>query len=295
MRRMVLISLTMLVAAAVFGGEEKKAESNALLGCWQGEENATLFYLFEARRCIVSSGGDLNILKVQYAPGKVTWEGKTEAAYEVKGAALTLTCNEQVVKFKKLDKVAPEVELKGLPLGKLDKVAPEKLKEVQEELAKRMKEDQAVRTDAARQGDMQKVDGDNTEYLIKLIQEVGWIDNVRFGRNAAQAAFLIVQHSGHMKLMLAALPEIEKDLKKKVGDPQDYALLYDRLQLFLGEKQRYGTQIGQNANGEAVVLPLEDKAKVEQFRKEIGLFPLAQYLGMFKQMNGGKDVKFSEE
>jgi hypothetical protein len=292
---MMLVSLGMLLAAAVFGGEDKKTEANPLLGCWQGEENAKLLYLFEAQRCIVSSDGDLSILKVKYAPGKVTWDGKTEATYEIKGAALTLTCNEQVVKFKKLDKTAPEVELKGLPLGKPDEVAPEKLKAIQDELAKRMKEDQAVRTDAARRDEMQKIDGENTEYLIKLVQEVGWIDNERFGRKAALGAFLIVQHSGHLQLMMAALPEIEKDLKKKVGDPQDYALLYDRLQLRLGGKQRYGSQLGRNQNGEAVVLPLEDKAKVEQFRKEIGLFPLAQYLGMFKQMNGGKDVKFSDE
>jgi hypothetical protein len=34
---------------------------------------------------------------------------------------------------------------------------------------------------------------------------------------------------------------------------------------------------------------------VEQFRKEIGLFSLAQYIEVFKQVNRIKDVKFQDE
>jgi hypothetical protein len=71
--------------------------------------------------------------------------------------------------------------------------------------------------------------------------------------------------------------------------------LHDRLQLLLGEKQRYGTQMSQNAKGEWVILPLENPGKVEQFRKEIGLFSLAQYIEIFKQVNRIKDVKFQDE
>jgi len=41
------------------------------------------------------------------------------------------------------------------------------------------------------------------------------------------------------------------------------------------------------------VLPLEDKAKVEEFRKAIGLFPLSQYLQIMEQQTG-KKVKFSD-
>ena len=140
---------------------------------------------------------------------------------------------------------------------------------------------------------MASVDAENTKYLRTLVQDLGWIDAKRFGRRTATDAFLIVQHSGDLRLMQGALPEIEKDMKAGIGDPQDYALLYDRLKLNLGERQRYGSQIGQNAKGESVVLPLEDKAKVEEFRKAIGLFPLSQYLEIWKQQTG-KAVKFSD-
>ena len=44
-----------------------------------------------------------------------------------------------------------------------------------------------------------------------------------------------------------------------------------------------------------MVAPLQDRAKVEQFRKEIGLFPLAQYLDIYKQQTGAKEIKYMED
>jgi len=104
-----------------------------------------------------------------------------------------------------------------------------------------------------------------------------------------------VQHSGHIPLMLAALPPIEKDVKAKRLNAQPYALLYDRLQINLGEKQRYGSQLGSNESGELVLMPLEDPARVEELRKEIGIFSLSKYLKFFEKQNGGKAVKMMEE
>lgn len=89
--------------------------------------------------------------------------------------------------------------------------------------------------------------------------------------------------------MTAALPEIEKDVRaKRLPDGQGYALLYDRLQLMLGRKQCYGSQIGQNDKGKLVVLPLEGRARVDEYRKEMSMPPLADYLALFER--GGKKV-----
>jgi hypothetical protein len=162
---------------------------------------------------------------------------------------------------------------------------------VQSELRQRFKADQEVRTIG---GDMQKVDEANTAWLQTVTRKWGWIDARRFGVEAANAAFLIVQHSGNVQLMTVALPEIEKDVKaKRFPDGQAYALLYDRLQLMLGHKQRYGSQIGRNAKGEMVLLPLENQAKVDEYRKEMNMPPLAEYLALFER--GGQKVKFSDD
>jgi hypothetical protein len=171
---------------------------------------------------------------------------------------------------------------------------------VQEELAKRLQADQEVRKDLLKGNDperlkdpaklqaMMKVDAANTAYLVGLVKEVGWIDVERFGVEAANAAFLLVQHSGDLPLMVAVLPLIEKDVKTKRLDGEPYALLYDRLQLMLGGKQRYGTQLGANDKDEPVVAALEDRAKVDQYRKELGMTPLADYLKLFESGTGKK-------
>lgn len=120
------------------------------------------------------------------------------------------------------------------------------------------------------------------------MQEVGWIDVGRFGADAANAAFLLVQHSANTPLMMAALPIIEKDVKAKRLDGEPFALLYDRLQLMLGGKQRYGTQLSANDKEDLVVPALEDRKKVDEYRKELGLPPLAEYLKLFESGTGKK-------
>ncbi len=193
--------------------------------------------------------------------------------------------------FRRLEKTPEELRIKPLELGKPDKLSEEAIDKIRKELTERVKTDQAVRTDPKRQSEMGKVDGENTAYLIQVIKEVGWIDAERFGSLPSNNAFLIVQHSGDLSLMSAVLPLIKKDVMAKKLDAQPYALLYDRLMVFSGGKQRYGTQLSQNEKGELLLGGLEDKARVEEFRKEIGLFPLSQYLKMF----GDKKVVIEEE
>ncbi len=293
--RQFLTGCFLVFTACTLQATEQSPSGNALLGCWQHDKEATTYYRFEAARWITSEAGRLNVLSIKYLPGKIIADGTTELQFEVKGRALTLTLGKQVQTFHRIEALPDEYDLKPLALGLSKPLGAERVGLLKVELLKRREEDQAVRTNPARSGDGEKVDTANTEYLIKLVKEVGWIDVGRFGQEVSTAAFLIVQHSGHLKLMLAALPEIEKDVRSKHGDPQDFALLYDRLKLRLGEKQRYGTQIGNDEKGLPIVFPLEDKAKVEEFRRELGLFPLAQYLAMYKKMTGAKEIRFQEE
>ncbi len=289
----------MLATLAVFAflAVPQTVEKKDLLGCWQRtDENPDQMMRFEEKR-FVNVGKDYReLMPVLYEKGKVVLvpQGqRQELELTLKGGVLTVKTKDHRETYKKLSNVPPELDFSPLKLGSPKPVADAKAKEIQTELARRIVEDQAVRTNPDRRGDMASVDAENTKYLRGLVVDLGWIDAKRFGRRTATDAFLIVQHSGDLRLMQGALPEIEKDMKAGIGDPQDYALLYDRLKLNLGERQRYGSQIGQNAEGDAVVLPLEDKAKVEDFRKAIGLFPLSQYLQVWEQQTG-KKVKFSD-
>jgi len=190
--------------------------------------------------------------------------------------------------WDELRKNAPPPRPKPVPLvlGTRRDVTAAEVANIQGEFARRRTVDQAVRRDRSRHSEMAKVDADNTAYLKGVVTDVGWIDVERFGRPAADAAFLLVQHSGDLPLMLAALPEIERDVRAGRADGQNFALLYDRTRLMSGGKQRYGSQVRENEDGELVVYRLEDPDRVDARRKEMGLTPLRDYLALF-----GREVK----
>jgi len=185
--------------------------------------------------------------------------------------------------FAELRKNAPSPTAapEPLALGARRALDEKDVAEIQGELARRRTVDQAVRRDRSRHEEMAGVDADNTAYLKGVVTDIGWIDVERFGQPAANAAFLLVQHSSDLPLMLAALPEIEKDVRAGKADAQNYALLYDRTQLMSGGKQRYGSQIRENDDGDLVVFKLEDPDRVDARRKELGLTPLEDYLALF--------------
>src|SRR6267142_5790007 len=136
-----------------------------------------------------------------------------------------------------------------------------------------MDRDQEVRKDPAQKALWASVDEDNRRYLLDLFREVGWPDLQRFGVRTSVYAAIFVKHLGDLSLNLAALPYIERDLKT-TGEGQIYAIVYDDTQLHLGRKQRYGTQIDEDAQGNPYVLPLEQPDKVDELLKAIGERPL---------------------
>jgi len=294
--RFSIVALLLLVASYSYAGEHSEQPvpdyAKELMGCWQ--EDAGSMLNFEPARCVSFTDGHLIVLSAFYEPGTITLalgSNKFSLNFAINSGILSVTGDKGAKNYKKLDHVPEEMQLKPLEFGPTKNIAPAKIKEVQDELAKRLKTDQAVRTDPNRQNEMQSIDVDNTKYLTSLVKEFGWIDVGRYGNDASLTAFLIVQHSGKLPLMLAALPEIEKDMKAgKMNDGQQYALLYDRTKIFFGQKQRYGTQISTADDGTPIVDPLEDRKNVDQLRKEIGMPPLAEYLLSFEKSAGKKAI-----
>jgi hypothetical protein len=295
LRRATAALLVLAVLAASSRG--KAATKDPRLGCWKADGEKAVYLKFEEKRVQAFQEGHHSFYFARYGKDEVVlwaWTKRFAWKTSLDKGALSVDTGGGTGSFRRMDKDPPEIELKPHPLGKPAAVGADRVKRVQEELAKRREQDQAVRKDAARAREMGKVDAENTAWLKDLVKELGWIDAKRFGADSATAAFLLVQHSGDTPLMLAALPEIERDAKAKLVDGQDFALLYDRLHLNLGEKQRFGSQIASGPDGKDVVLPLEDRANVEKIRAALGLFPLSQYLEFFKAGNGGKEPAFLE-
>ncbi len=184
--------------------------------------------------------------------------------------------------FVRLDEVPPEVELKPLVLGDSSRpLSPERAQAIQAEIEGRFRAEQelfrAIRRNRELRPEADRLKRENLAYLRILLGDVGWIDAARFGAKSSVYTVILAKHTGDLRLMMTILPLAEKDLKNS-EEGQTYAVLYDALQLDLGHKQLYGTQIAEDEHGQPYVLPFEgSEASVEQRLREIGLPSFAEY------------------
>lgn len=154
------------------------------------------------------------------------------------------------------------------------------------ELLERGHRDQAVRDSVFGKGSeldsaglrwMQQVDMENTQWLKELVAREGWPSASRVGSEASNSAFLILQHATHdPAFQRMMLDTITVGFQNGEVDGQSYALLFDRVTVQAGGKQRYGTQ-AQIRNGRIAFDPIEDSMKVDSLRASVGLPPLAEY------------------
>ncbi|MFO0321885.1 MAG: DUF6624 domain-containing protein [Bacteroidota bacterium] len=125
------------------------------------------------------------------------------------------------------------------------------------------------------------INNKNQKELELLIQKKGWPKISSVGYDASITAFLIIQHSDITK-QKKYLPTIQQLCKLNEADWQDYALMYDRIQTSENKPQRYGSQIRFNEITKSYELyPLEDETKVEEWRNELGMVSLADYLSLY--------------
>jgi len=160
------------------------------------------------------------------------------------------------------------------------------LAEARQQLAERGRTDQAVRegfavggvVDSAQLVAMARADSANTAWLKAYVARWGWPTGAQVGREAVDAAFLIVQHAVHdTAFMRAMLPAIAQAHRRGDLDGGHVAMLTDRIEVKAGHRQIYGTQLSLK-DGRWVLDPIADSATVDARRKRMGLPPLAEYL-----------------
>ena len=166
---------------------------------------------------------------------------------------------------------------------------------LRQELLERVERDQAIRDELIKKGvehpdpgvlaRMKEIDDANAERMKAIVSQYGWPSPELVGKDGAEAAFLLVQHSD-LALQKEMLPLVEKAYKKGELRGQSYALLLDRVLVGQGKRQVYGTQakgFDEWKNREPVLEPIEDEGNVDKRRAEVGLMPLAEYLQLLKQ------------
>jgi hypothetical protein len=287
-------------------------------GAWQHVEEPFLMRFMDDR-CLRVRDGHQSLFTVTYDADSVrltdTWPADpVPGTWTLEGEVLTARypVGDRVDRFHRLAEVPEDLKREPYALGERDPEGAER-DALMAEFRERSETDQRARLaleqlESRAQADgrlgtpeqyqawrdspevrvqldeMTAVDLENTAWLIALMQDVGWPTPERFDHLTSNTAFLIVQHSGHLRLMRTALPLIEADARKDPELGQNYALLHDRLQLRLGEPQRYGSQLSRRPDGSLSLERLEDPARVDAWRREMGMTSLEAYLGLFESM-----------
>lgn len=125
--------------------------------------------------------------------------------------------------------------------------------------------------------EMEQLHTANKERLDEIIKRIGYPTIEKVGKEANEAAWLIVQHSiGHPKFMKNCLELLENEVNDTMESKRNLAYLSDRIAVFENKKQRYGTQFDWDENGDLSPNKFDDLTKVNQRRNAIGLNTLEE-------------------
>ena len=281
--RTLLACLLWAVTAASAAAATASAEiPEPLRGGWR-DRSGSVSVNVEKDRILFLQGQELTVRGlIRQEPGRLVlrWQGAKEVwSARVESGRLHLGTRGIERIYERLGAIPPEARLDPLPLGPAGALPPERVRRIRQEIGERYARDQDVRTNPLQAFNRWNVDKENEVWLVDLIARVGWIDAARFGAEAAGQALAMVNHFDNLRLSLTALPLARKDA---VRGGQAFAVLYDALQLKLGRRQRYGTQMATDARGGTYVLPLEDPAQVDRYLREIGAPPLTRTLTEFR-------------
>ena len=118
--------------------------------------------------------------------------------------------------------------------------------------------------------------------ITSILDEYGWIGENRVGYLANQTLWLVIQHAP-LKTQEKYLPLLKESVKKGESEGWYLAFLEDRVLMYQGEKQIYGSQAKPNSEtGKTHIYPIEDVSNVNKRRTELGLEPIEKYA----EMNG---------
>jgi hypothetical protein len=155
---------------------------------------------------------------------------------------------------------------------------------LRDELVAMDEHDQAVRAELAADGSlfegyhprMAEVHRANAARLREIIAEFGWPGHALVGERGAHATWRIAQHAIGEPSFMRRCRDLLAAASARGDTPRwQFAFIDDRIRVFEGRPQRYGTQLRGGPDGPEPY-PLEDAGRVEEWRRELGLPPLAE-------------------
>lgn len=116
-----------------------------------------------------------------------------------------------------------------------------------------------------------------------ILDKKGWLGPDIVGKQGNSTLFLVIQHSD-IETQEKYLPMFKEAVKRGDAEASDLATMIDRIALWSGEKQIYGTQLSwDEATGEDLERLLVDPDNVDKRRVEVGLLPLQVFFSILKE------------
>lgn len=125
-----------------------------------------------------------------------------------------------------------------------------------------------------------RVDSINLVKIEQIIQQYGYPGQRLVGSKLANTAWLIIQHSP-LVIQEKYFLLIQQAANQGEMSKTNMALLIDRIRVYKGQKQLYGTQVNIDSTGQRSFDPIEDEKNVNKRRAEVGLGLLEDYAKQF--------------
>ena len=124
--------------------------------------------------------------------------------------------------------------------------------------------------------EMQRVDSLNQIDICDILDKRGFVGSEAVG-DACEAFWTIIQHAP-VETERKYLPLFQRAAARGDIAPWQVAMMEDRIAMFEGRPQKYGSQLDVATDGTQTVYQLLNPKKVDEWRKEKGMGPLAEYL-----------------
>ncbi len=124
--------------------------------------------------------------------------------------------------------------------------------------------------------EMQRVDKLNQEQICKILDSRGFVGSDKVG-DAVGTFWAVIQHSD-VNIQKKYLPLFQEATQRGDIAKEGIAMMEDRINMFEGKPQRYGSQIEEDEHGNRKLYQLLDTSKVDEWRSEMGMEPLDDYL-----------------
>jgi hypothetical protein len=129
-------------------------------------------------------------------------------------------------------------------------------------------------------GEYKKVrvnDSINLAAINGIIDKYGWLGKSVIGSRGNFTLWIVIQHAP-LDVEQKYLPLLEKSVADSESRPVDLAYLKDRVLMYEGKKQIYGTQAKLGKASQIMeIWPIEDDAHVNERRAKVGLSTVEEY------------------